>query len=387
MNAVTKTNPAAGNGRALSKWEDFERELQSREQSIAAMLPQHVSKHRFLSSSVAAVKQNPELLNATPRSLFNAVTKSAQDGLLPDGREGIITIYREKQRDNSYALVAQWNPMIGGLRKRARELDAIIVNAQVVHEHDHFVRDEGDDPKIEHKPAPLGAERGKLIGAYAIFRNGDGILHREVMDAPQIEAVRAQSKAPNSLMWTKFAEEGWKKTVVRRGFKSVPCSENLEVVVRRDDDMFNFDTTGGPTTPKPRATVVQPPPAGERKALPPIVGEPVQQAPQIDHDPSTGEVIDAETITTVTDAPTTQATDTVTGGDEIAEFDGADWLVQIEGALSGIGEGDTEGLKEIQDRHVTPNLPKANAKQRKKAQQLLTEHVMRVSGLSPLEAG
>ena len=251
---------------ALAKWEDFESELKQREQAIVSMLPQHVSKQRFISSAIAAVKQTPDLLTATPRSLFTAITKSAQDGLLPDGREGVITLYKEKQKDGSWLNVAQWNPMTFGLRKRARELDGVIVNAQVVHENDHFVRHEGDEPHIEHDPAPLGQPRGPMVGAYAIIRNETAILHREVMAADQIEAVRAQSKAPDSLMWKKFTEEAWRKTVIRRAIKSVPCSDKLETIVRRDDDMFDF-IERNQERPKPR--IVQ---GSAGRPLPPIVG-------------------------------------------------------------------------------------------------------------------
>ena len=251
------------------KWEDFETELKQREQAIVSMLPQHVAKQRFINSAIAAVKQTPDLLTATPRSLFAAITKSAQDGLLPDGREGVITLYKEKQKDNSWLNVAQWNPMTFGLRKRARELDEVIVNAQVVHENDKFVRHEGDDPHIEHHPAPLGQPRGPMIGAYAIIRNETTILHREVMDAAQIEAVRAQSKAPDSLMWKKFTEEAWRKTVIRRAMKSVPCSEKLETIVRRDDDLFDFtESQNHQERPKPR--IVQ---GTTDRTLPPVVGE------------------------------------------------------------------------------------------------------------------
>ena len=84
-----------------------------------------------MASALAAVKQTPELLNATPRSLFASVTKSAQDGLLPDGREGVIVVYREKQRGGGAQNTAQWNPMTYGLRRRARELDGLIVSAHV----------------------------------------------------------------------------------------------------------------------------------------------------------------------------------------------------------------------------------------------------------------
>lgn len=251
----------------LAKWQDFEGELKAREQSLVSMLPPHVNKQRFFSSALAAVKQTPELLTATPRSLFAAVTKSAQDGLLPDGREGVITLYKEKQKDGSYVNAAQWNPMTFGLRKRAREIDGVIVNAQVVHEHDRFVRHEGDDPKIEHDPAPLGQSRGPMIGAYAIIRNESGILHREVMDKEQIESVRAQSKAPDSLMWKKFTEEAWRKTVIRRAMKSVPCSDTLETIVRRDDDMFDFKE---PEREREKPRVVQ---SIGTRPLPPIVGD------------------------------------------------------------------------------------------------------------------
>lgn len=260
--------------KALTKWEDFQGELQRRENEIGSMLPPHVNKDRFMASAVAAVKQTPDLLNATDRSLFGSVTKSAQDGLLPDGREGVITLYNEKQPDNSWQKVAQWNPMTFGLRKRAREIDDILVDAQVVHENDQFVWHQGDDPKIDHTPAPLGQARGKMIGAYAIFKKDGAILHREVMDVEQIESVRAQSKSPNGLLWEKFKSEAWRKTVVRRGFKSVPCSEKLETIVKRDDDMFAFDTDAPETAPgeKPKSTmrVVTP---GAGRPLPPVVGE------------------------------------------------------------------------------------------------------------------
>jgi len=273
MTDDTQTENTPKRGRALAAWQDFEAELHQREQSIIGLLPQNVSKQKFINSTIAAIKQTPDLLTATPRSLFAAIAKSAQDGLLPDGREGVITIYNEKQKDGSYQKVAQWNPMTHGLRKRARELDGILINAQVVHENDLFVREEGDEPKIEHKPAQLGSQRGKMIGAYAVFRNASGILHREVMDAAQIESVQAQSKAPGSLMWTKFQQEAWRKTVIRRGIKSVPVSEPLEQIARRDDDLFNFDAEPNGKGRRQPANVIQPPADGERKALPPVVGE------------------------------------------------------------------------------------------------------------------
>ena len=234
-------------GTQLAAWEDFETEIHSRQDTLATMFPTNISKERFSNVAISAVKQTPELLQAGTRSLFSAITKAAQDGLLPDGREGVITLYNCKVTVNgtdTWEKRAQWNPMVYGLRKRARDLDGILIDAQVVYANDTFVWHQGDDPRIEHVPAPLGKPRGEMLGAYAIFKREDGtILHREVMDKSQIEATRAQSRAKDSLMWTKFVTEGWRKSVIRRGIKSVPCSDKLEALVHREDETFDFDAS------------------------------------------------------------------------------------------------------------------------------------------------
>lgn len=256
---------------SLIAWQDFEGELKRRKREIAAMLPTHISRERFNSSAIAAVKQNPDLLTATPRSLFGAITKSAQDGILPDGREGIISVYGN---------VAQWNPMTYGLRKRARELDGILIDAQVVQESDSFIWHQGDNPHIEHIPAKLGTPRGEMIGVYAIFKRENGtVLHREVLDKADVEAIRSQSRAKDSLMWTKFAKEGWRKSAIRRGIKSVPVSETLEAIIRRDDESFDFTQASEQTS-----TTVTPP----RPAKSDFVRK--TEVTEV-HDPVTGEIL------------------------------------------------------------------------------------------------
>lgn len=254
----------------------FGEQLILRVDEIAPLLPSHIKKERFIAAAHSAVKQNPELLECTVRSLFNALAKAAQDGLLPDGREGVITSYRTKiEHDGKeiYVKIATWNPMAYGLRKRARELDNIIIDAQVVHDNDHFVWHQGDDPRIEHEPAKLGTDRGAMIGSYAIFRRENGtILHREIMDKSQVMATKNQSKAKTSLMWTTFETEGWRKAVVRRGMKTVPVSEDLERIITRDDENFDFKATAPAVEPPPAPTLVPPSaPAVTHKPTPPTV--------------------------------------------------------------------------------------------------------------------
>lgn len=253
--------------------------LSDRMDDIGPLLPSHIKRERFMAAANVMVRQNPELLECTQRSLFNALSQSAQDGLLPDAREGVILPYKEQTASGAWVKVAKWNPMAGGMRKRAKELDGIIVDTQVVHEKDNFIWHQGDDPRIEHTPPKLGTDRGKMIGVYAIFKRDGTILHREVMSEQQVMDVKSKSKAQTSLMWTTFQTEAWRKTVLRRGMKTVPVSEDLERLLTRNDDEFDFGNNQAPAEIPPSPP--SPPPA------PPLSPPtPAQKAPEASAQPA-----------------------------------------------------------------------------------------------------
>jgi phage RecT family recombinase len=277
---------AAQDNEAPSTWEAFEAELKGKTGEIAKMLPPSIPKDRFINAVITAVKKTPRLLACHRRSLFIQIEKAATDGLLPDGREGVLLPQHDKVQNSAGKYVdilgVLWNPMTWGIRKRAREIDGIVIDTQVVHANDKFSRKQGDHPCIEHEPPPLGSERGAMVGCYAIFKlNDQTILHREVMDADQVAKVKAKSKQPNGSLWKDFPEEAWRKSVLRRGTKSVPCSEALQTVIERWDDNFDFSAqpavvTAPPTTllppVQPRATAPALPPPGSEQpvAMPPV---------------------------------------------------------------------------------------------------------------------
>ena len=253
-------------------WEEFSQEVVKREKDYAALLPEDVPTARFVSSAVAAVRKNTELLDATPRSLFSAVTEAAQDGIIPDGRDGVILAYNTKVRyrdergnwKDRWELQAKWLPMFRGLRRRAKTLEEIIVSAEVVYAHDKFTYELGDDPKLIHIPPKFGSDRGDALGAYAIYRKHGDILHRELMTEEQIEAVRAKSRQPNGMLWTEFWTEAWRKSVGRRGFKSVPVGEALTRIIERDDEHFDID--GSATVVEERTALPREVPSGGRQS-------------------------------------------------------------------------------------------------------------------------
>lgn len=210
----------------------FDEQLAAYTPQLKAALPAHIPVERFKRVVVTAINQAPDLANADRRSLFNACVKAAQDGLLPDGREAALTIFSGK---------VQYMPMIAGIRKRMRnsgEVKSAI--AEVIYKNDKFKHHKGDEPRIEHEPTDLGSDPGPAIGAYAVIKLTNGEIIREVMSLKDIEAVRAVSRAPNSVMWSKFWGEGARKTVLRRCAKAAPISSDVDTVLRRDDDEHGF---------------------------------------------------------------------------------------------------------------------------------------------------
>lgn len=217
--------------------EEVRTQLEHMEGQFKAALPAHIPVERFSRVVMTAIQNNGELMKCDRRSLWNAAMRAAQDGLLPDGREGAIVHYQDKNK----GLIAQWMPMIGGLRKKARNSGEISTwETYCVYENDKFEFELGDNPFIRHAPA-LG-DKGKLIAAYSVATLKDGSKSREVMSILEIEGVRSKSKAKFG-PWSDpiFFPEMVRKTVARRHSKVLPMSSDLDDLIRQDDALYDLE--------------------------------------------------------------------------------------------------------------------------------------------------
>lgn len=198
-----------------------------------AALPAHVSVEKFTRVTMTAIQNNPDLQGADRRSLFGAVVRLAQDGLLPDGREAAIVMFGKQ---------AQAMPMIAGVLKKIRQSgDVRYVSAQIVYSNDHFKWTLGFDENIEHEPAPLDQEPGEPVAAYAVAVLKDGSKLLEVMRKSEIEKVRNVSRAKNNGPWVTWWGEMARKTVMRRLSKRLPMSTDLEDAFDRDETLRTSD--------------------------------------------------------------------------------------------------------------------------------------------------
>ena len=217
-------------------------ELSKLESGFVAALPKHIDQEYFMRVLQTTIQDNPNLVRCDRQSLWSSAMKAAQDGLIPDGREGAIVAYKSKS-----GLVAQWMPMIAGLRKKVRNSGEIATwDVHAVYENDEFEYQLGDNPKIMHKPT-LG-DPGNLIAVYSIAVLKSGEVSRDVMSISAVEKIKSKSKAQYG-PWSDpvFYPEMAKKTVARRHSKVLPMSTDVNDFLRRDDDTYGIEL---PTIPE-----------------------------------------------------------------------------------------------------------------------------------------
>jgi recombination protein RecT len=190
----------------------------------------------FTQVVIRAVQQDPDLLNADRTSLFLACQTAAQDGLLPDKKDGALVIYNTKV-GNQWIKKVQWQPMIGGIRKKLAA-HGFSIRAEIVYENDEFSYEMGDDPKIVHRPKVFG-DRGQIVGAYAIATDENDKMYRETMDLEELEKVRNSSRNADGTIWNTWKTEMYRKTVAKRLFKQLPLiSTDIIELIERDNEQF-----------------------------------------------------------------------------------------------------------------------------------------------------
>lgn len=226
--------------------------LEKMRPDFQSALPPQIPVEKFIRTTLTAIQMQPDLLDTDRRSLLGSCMKAAQDGLIPDGREAALVIFRTKEGPKT-----QYMPMVGGILKKIRNSGELLsISANVVYDKDHFEYELGDYEAIKHKPF-LGAERGKAIAVYAVARTKDGGIYREVMSVAEVEKVRMASRAKDGGPWSQWWDEMARKTVIRRIAKRLPSSADVDAVFESDDETTDFkqreaiDITPAPSIDNP----------------------------------------------------------------------------------------------------------------------------------------
>lgn len=215
------------------------------QQQIKAALPRHMTAERMARIATTEMRKVPKLGQCSPMSFLGAVIQCAQLGLEPGNALGhayILPFDKREKVGGQWRLVGTEAQVIIGYRGMidlARRSGQIIsIDARAVFDGDRFECILGLDPKIEHTPDWNNAARSdpaKLRFVYAVAKLKDGGVQFDVMSRAEIEAIRKRSKASDNGPWVTDFPAMALKTVVRRLFKFLPVSVEIQRAVGIDE--------------------------------------------------------------------------------------------------------------------------------------------------------
>lgn len=222
---------------------------------MALALPKHVTADRLARIALTEVRKIPKLAQCDQTSFLGAIMQCAALGLEPGGALGhcyLIPFDKKKKQGSQWIVERTDVQFILGYRgmidlaRRSGQIQSL--EARAVYARDHFEVELGLNSNVVHRPDWNVADRGPLTFVYAVAKLKDGGMQFEVMSRAEIEAIRNASqgyKAAESAArqynkeadspWHKNFEEMAKKTVVRRLFKYLPVSIEIQRAVGMDE--------------------------------------------------------------------------------------------------------------------------------------------------------
>lgn len=221
--------------------------LDLRQQQLGTLLSDSgIDPKRFLEVARRALALDPGLVQHDHGALMQAFVNAATDGLLPDKRQGAIVVYGGKPA---------WVPMVQGLLEVAyRSGNFKSIEARVVYDGDFFEYELGDDPWIKHRPKarPAGQPPRPIIAAYAVAKTVNGGIFREIFEPEDIRKVAAVSKSVNGPA-KNWLEEMTRKGPLRRMWKYLPKSDQMNQLADRDNDIYDLEDNDA--TPEPERKI------------------------------------------------------------------------------------------------------------------------------------
>lgn len=220
--------------------------LNAKRESIAMVLPKHLTPERLIRMALVAASRNPVLLQCDQNSILRAMMDASSLGLEPFSalQHAFIIPYKNNKTGT---MEAQFQPGYRGLVDLARRTGQIVtIAANVVRQGDLFEYEDGYEQKLKH--IPNWTHRGDIEKVYAYALLKDGGRQSVVMTKQEIDGIRAKSTCGKYGPWQDFYEEMAKKTVLKRLCKGLPASTEFAKAIEADncaengERFINIDT-------------------------------------------------------------------------------------------------------------------------------------------------
>lgn len=206
--------------------------LEQMKSEIARCLPKHLTPERMARIALTELRKTPKLQECEPLSFIAAIMQASQLGLEPGvlGACYLIPFFNGKTGKTECNFI----PGYRGFLDLARRSGQIIsLTAHSVFENDEFIYEYGLEEKLVHRPTLN--DKGSLVAVYSVARLKDGGYQFEVMSKKEVDEIRQQSKSGNAGPWVTHYEQMAKKTILRKLFKWLPCSIEMQKAVVLDE--------------------------------------------------------------------------------------------------------------------------------------------------------
>ncbi|APL94117.1 recombinase RecT [Sphingobium indicum] len=319
MNAIAQRE----NGGAVQRmnenpYDHLRFQLSKRADEFKMALPAHITPEKFQRTIMTAAQSNPDILKADRATLITSCMKSAQDGLLPDGREAALVTFNTRVKDAQGKWTSvkqvQYMPMVYGLRKKilqsgeVADIQTAVVYRQEI-EAGLFIYEEGTERMLRHKPnldPTFDPSDDDIAAAYSVATLKDGTKTFEVMPRRDINKVRQASQTgalgktdrqgnpiPPKGPWVDWFSEMARKTVMRRHSKTLPMSGDIIDMEAVDEALAARSATLAMAIEPDAPTALAPPTRDESgENFDPVTGEIIDQGGD---DEETARELDAKT--------------------------------------------------------------------------------------------
>lgn len=206
--------------------------------ALRSIAPKHLTPERIVNVSLAAAERQHKLYKCTPRSLLKAIMTASQLGLEVGGpmqEAHLVPFFNKHTGKHECNLVVGYQGFLT-LARRSGEIAR--VEARVVRKGDELSVDLGTDPKIAHRPMLAESEdigEAGNVAVYAVAWFKDGGVQFDVMSHAEVEKIRGRSKAGDDGPWVTDWDEMARKTVVRRLYKYLPKSADIQLAIELND--------------------------------------------------------------------------------------------------------------------------------------------------------
>jgi recombination protein RecT len=206
--------------------------LEQMKGEISRCLPKHLTPERMTRIALTELRKTPKLQECDPMSFIAAIMQAAQLGLEPGilGSCYLIPFYNNRLGKHECTFMPGYRGFLD-LARRSGQIISLV--SRSVFENDEFTYEFGLKENLIHKPAL--DDRGQLMAVYAVALLKDGGHQFEVMSVREVNVIRDASKSKDNGPWVTHYEEMAKKSVLRKLFKWLPCSVEIQRAVSLDE--------------------------------------------------------------------------------------------------------------------------------------------------------